>query len=147
MVGKAMPGRCTGGAGVVIEGVKRLRDLSPPRGRRGPAAAREAMSVTSGNYARVPVAIGLLILLGALVGCARCSHRELIGPVAYNTTWRSPVAGGGCGWEWTFRRRSWFQWGDTTTDWLAVDDDYAIADRCVRWSREELSFSLLVSLP
>lgn len=29
------------------------------------AAAREAMSVTSGNYARVPVAIGLLILLGA----------------------------------------------------------------------------------
>jgi len=33
--------------------------------RRPPTAAKEAMSVTSDNYARVPVAIGLLILLGA----------------------------------------------------------------------------------
>lgn len=35
---------------------------------------REAMSVTSGNYARVPVAIGLLILLGA------CWERTLLAP-------------------------------------------------------------------
>lgn len=54
-----------GQGGGRIEGEERVRDLSPPRGRRGPTAAREAMSVTSGNYARVPVAIGLLILLGA----------------------------------------------------------------------------------
>lgn len=46
-----------------------MRDLSPPGRRRGPAAAREAMSVMSGNYARVPVAIGLLILLGARWAC------------------------------------------------------------------------------
>lgn len=66
MVGKAMPvGVRAGQSRGEIEGEKRVRDLSPPRGRRGPAAAREAMSVTSGNYARVPVAIGLLILLGA----------------------------------------------------------------------------------
>lgn len=46
----------------------------------GETWAREAMSVTSGNYARVPVAIGLLILLGAalaaLVARARAATRQ-----------------------------------------------------------------------
>lgn len=129
-----------GGSGR-IEGEERVRDLSPPRGRRGSAASREAMSVTSGNYARVPVAIGLLILLGARW------VRSLLAPRTRrsrsHTTRCSPVAGSGRGWEWTFRRRSWFQWGDTTTDWSTVDDGYAIADRCVCWPREGLSLCLI----
>lgn len=75
--------------------------------------------------------------LALLAPRTRWSRRVQLG-----AAWRSPVAGSGYGWEWTSRRRSCFQWGDTTTDWSAADDGYAIADRCVRWPREELSLSL-----
>lgn len=86
---KSDAGRGTDGGGRrEIKGEERVRDLSPPRGRRGPAAAREAMSVTSGNYARVPVAIGLLILLGARWVRSLCSRRGLVGPVAYSSARR-----------------------------------------------------------
>lgn len=77
---------------------------------------REAMSVTSGNYARVPVAIGLLILLGARwesVCCSRCDSPWL---VADNTAWRLRQLRDGSG----LRRRSRLQWGNTRIDWLAA---------------------------
>lgn len=60
---------------------------SPPLRRRRPATAREAMSVTSGNYARVPVAIGLLILLGACWVRSLLALR-LVGSVASSAEWR-----------------------------------------------------------
>jgi len=62
-------------------------DLPPPPSKTG-GKRREAMSVTSGNYARVPVAIGLLILLGARWERALLAPR-LAEPVASAATWRS----------------------------------------------------------
>lgn len=68
----------------------------PPRERRGcatfphhvdvedRAAAREAMSVTSGNYARVPVAIGLLILLESRLGTFAARAADLL---VYGAAW------------------------------------------------------------
>lgn len=61
------------------------------RRRRGPGYRREAMSVTSGNYARVPVAIGLLILPGEV-----CRVPSVAATRPEQPAWRSRS---GCGWE------------------------------------------------
>lgn len=66
---------------------RRVHDLSPPH-RVEDRQRREAMSVTSGNYARVPVAIGLLILLGACWVRSLLALR-LVESVAGSAEWRS----------------------------------------------------------
>ncbi|KYN38223.1 hypothetical protein ALC56_07263, partial [Trachymyrmex septentrionalis] len=71
---------------------------------------------------------------GGSLGALAARAADLSIPSAHNTAWRSLVAGSGCRWEWTFRRRSWFQWGDATTDWPAVDATATLspsADRSV----------------
>jgi hypothetical protein len=93
---------------------------------------REAMSVTSGNYARVPVAIGLLILLGARWESVCCSRCDSPWSVADNTTWRLRmgvdfVGGVGC----SGATLGSIGWQRPTAN--------AIVDRCVHQPRQGLS--------